>query len=243
MPLMSLPAADFSKFCWNRICLILAGTVRQGDGSFLPSFCHPATDFLSGWKRADPAPRWKKPDWTAASSGADLKIDSFFELLGLRPVHRRRKPVKRSFSHPCDGAADLISRIFPDHVVPWADPPGAKLCMTNCRVSYCACISGGRMENSCSGVSPGTGSSAAAGKKARDHIDGILFRLICIWADCTQHIFDGWVRGLQGTYAHHPVIVLPEKFHGVHHLPGTDEHGERPLPSDIQIGKSGLHHL
>ena len=151
---MSLPAADFSKFCWNRICLILAGTVRQGDGSFLPSFCHPATDFLSGWKRADPAPRWKKPDWTAASSGADLKIDSFFELLGLRPVHRRRKPVKRSFSHPCDGAADLISRIFPDHVVPWADPPGAKLCMTNCRVSYCACISGGRMENSCSGVSP-----------------------------------------------------------------------------------------
>ena len=94
MHLMALPAADFSKFCWNRICLILAGTVRQGDGSFLPSFCHPATDFLSGWKRADPAPRWKKPDWTAASSGADLKIDSFFELLGLRPVHRRRKPVK-----------------------------------------------------------------------------------------------------------------------------------------------------
>ena len=37
--------------------------------------------------------------------------------------------------------------------------------------------------------------------------------------------------------------ILPEKFHGVHHLPGTDEHGERPLPSDIQIGKSGLHHL
>ena len=68
MHLMALPAADFSKFCWNRIRLILAGTVRQGDGSFLPSFCHPATDFLSEWKRADPAPRWKKPDWTAASS-------------------------------------------------------------------------------------------------------------------------------------------------------------------------------
>ena len=42
MHLMALPAADFSKFCWNRIRLILAGTVRQGDGSFLPSFCHPA---------------------------------------------------------------------------------------------------------------------------------------------------------------------------------------------------------
>ena len=29
--LMALPAADFSKICWNRIRLILAGTVRQGD--------------------------------------------------------------------------------------------------------------------------------------------------------------------------------------------------------------------
>ena len=132
---------------------------RQAGRSSLLFDDLPGKGFLSGPRTGVPA-RSRKRRWIfPASSGSGRESPTSSVYPAFSQVHPQRRPRGRSLRDPCCEAAGRIASFCSGcsgcfrYIPSWV-PPGAKLWITICRVSNCACTSGGRIARSWSVVIP-----------------------------------------------------------------------------------------